>query len=67
MNLTRLAFRHPYSVLALALLVAGLGVIGYFHTPVDLFPETSPPQVLVITIQPGASAADVKDKITEII
>jgi multidrug efflux pump subunit AcrB len=32
---------------------------------VDLFPESAPPQVVVITIQPGASADDVTDKITE--
>lgn len=65
MNLTRLALGHPYTVLALVLLVAAMGVIGYLLTPVDLFPETAPPQVVVITTQPGASADDVTDKITE--
>lgn len=67
MNLTRLALAHPYAVIALVLLVAAMGVFGYLRTPVDLFPETAPPQVVVITIQPGASADDVEDKITEVI
>jgi len=66
-NLTRLALAHPYAVIALVLLVAAMGVFGYLRTPVDLFPETAPPQVVVITIQPGASADDVEDKITEVI
>ena len=65
MNLTRLALGHPYAVLALVLLVAAMGVIGYVRTPVDLFPESAPPQVVVVTIHPGASADDVEDKITE--
>lgn len=67
MNLTRLSLKHPYAVIALVLLVVSMGTIGYLRTPTDLFPETAPPQVVVITIQPGASADDVQDKITEII
>ena len=67
MNLTRLSLKHPYAVVALVLLVVSMGTIGYLRTPVDLFPETAPPQVVVITIQPGASADDVQDKITEVI
>ncbi|MFW6178697.1 MAG: efflux RND transporter permease subunit [Desulfohalobiaceae bacterium] len=67
MNPVRAALQYPYVILALALLVAAVGLIGFMRTPVDLFPETSPPQVLVITEQPGASARDVEDKITQIL
>ena len=67
MSLTRLSLKNPYAVIATVLLVAAMGLLGYFRTPVDLFPETSPPQVVVLTTQPGASAADVADNITEII
>lgn len=67
MNLTRFSLNHPYVIVALAFLVVSMGVIGYLRTPVDLFPESMPPQVVVVTIQPGAGAEDVKDKITEII
>lgn len=59
--------RHPYAVVALMLLIAAMGAIGYFQTPVDLFPETAPPQVVVITSQPGARADEVADNITEVI
>jgi multidrug efflux pump subunit AcrB len=67
MSLTRLSVRNPHVVAALILLVVAVGVIGYSRTPVDLFPDTAPPQVVIITIQPGASADDVRDRITEVI
>lgn len=59
--------KNPYLVITVALIVAALGVIAFFLTPVDLFPDTSPPQVLILTIEAGASAKDVSDKITEVI
>lgn len=67
MNPARASLDHPYAVAALALLVIAMGFIGYLRTPVDLFPDTAPPQVVVITLQSGASAADIEDKITEVI
>ncbi len=67
MNLTEISLKNPYLVIALAVLVGVLGLVAFFKTPVDLFPDTSPPQVLVLTIEPGASAKDISDKITEII
>jgi len=67
MNPARAALNHPYAVTAVVLLVAAMGLIGYLRTPTDLFPNTFPPQVVVVTVQPGASANDVSDKITEVI
>ncbi len=67
MSLTHYSIKYPYVVIALALLVTAMGLMGYFKTPLDLFPETSPPQVVVITTQPGAGASDVADEITEVI
>ncbi len=67
MNPTRAALNHPYAVAAAVLLVAAMGVIGFLRTPSDLFPDTFPPQVVVVTVQPGAAADDVSDKITEVI
>ncbi len=67
MNLTEISIKNPYIVITFGLLVAVLGLISFFRTPVDLFPDTAPPQVLVLTIEPGASAKDVSDKITQII
>ncbi|WDN87434.1 hypothetical protein BuS5_00402 [Desulfosarcina sp. BuS5] len=67
MNLTRFSLKNPYTILALTLAVAALGVFAFSRTPTDLFPNTVPPQVVVITVEPGAAARDVSDKITKII
>lgn len=67
MNLTKFALKNPYTILALTLVVAALGAFAFLRTPTDLFPNTVPPQVLVITIEPGAAARDVSNKITEIV
>ncbi len=67
MNLTKFSLKNPYTVLALTLAIAALGLFAFFRTPTDLFPNTVPPQVVVITVEPGAAARDVSDKITEII
>jgi len=67
MNIIQTSLKNPYIVIALSILVIVIGLVSFFKTPVDLFPDTSPPQVLIITIEPGASAEDVSDKITEVI
>ncbi len=67
MNITRFSLENPYTVIALMLVVVALGGFAFFRTPTDLFPETVPPQVVIITVEPGAVAQDVADKITQVI
>ena len=67
MNLTDASLRSPYTVIALALGVVALGGFAYFSTPTDLFPNTVAPQVVVVTVEPGAGARDVADKITQVV
>lgn len=67
MNLTTFSLKNPYAILALTLAVAALGAFAFVRTPTDLFPNTVPPQVVVITVEPGAAARDVSDKITQIV
>ena len=67
MNLTGISMKNPFTIIALVLVVTALGLFAFFRTPTDLFPNTVPPQVTVITVNPGASAGDVSDKITQII
>ncbi|GAB4242088.1 MAG: hypothetical protein Kow00109_17750 [Acidobacteriota bacterium] len=67
MNWTRFALRQPYVILALCLVVVALGMFSFFRTPTDLFPDVVPPQVLVITFEPGASAQDIADNVTEVL
>jgi multidrug efflux pump subunit AcrB len=50
------------SVVAIVLVLAGL--VGYVLLPVAQFPEIAPPQVVVSTAYPGASAQTVADTVT---
>lgn len=67
MNLTGFSMKNPYAVIALVLVVVALGFFAFFKTPTDLFPNTVPPQVVVITVRPGSDAGDISDKITQIV
>jgi HAE1 family hydrophobic/amphiphilic exporter-1 len=50
------------SVVAIIMVLAGL--VGYVLLPVAQFPEIAPPQVVVSTTYPGASAQTVADTVT---
>ena len=67
MSLTTASLRQPWAILALALVVTTLGFFAYFRLPTDLFPDTVPPQVAVVTVYPGAGATDVADKVTQVL
>lgn len=67
MNLTDFSLKNPYTVAAVLLVVAALGGFAFFRVPTDLFPNTVPPQVVVITVWPGAGADDIADKVSQII
>jgi multidrug efflux pump subunit AcrB/outer membrane protein TolC len=64
MSLPQLSLKYPYLVLAFVLIVVVMGSLAYVIVPTDLFPETVPPQVAVITVAPGVSAKDIADKVT---
>ncbi len=61
MSLPQLSLKYPYLVLAFVLMVVVMGSLAYVVVPTDLFPETVPPQVAVITVAPGASAKDMAE------
>lgn len=67
MSLTAASLKNPYIVIAGVLIVAALGTFSFLRTPTDLFPNTVPPQVAVITVRPGASAGDMADKVTRVL
>jgi len=67
MNLSDASTRSPYAVIAACLLVTALGLFAFFRTPTDLFPDSTPPQALVVTVWPGADSDDIADKITQVI
>ncbi|VBB06468.1 acriflavin resistance protein [Lucifera butyrica] len=57
----------PHLVLSLVVLMAIIGIIGYFKLPINLYPDTDHPQITVITVEPGAAAADVEAKVSRTI
>jgi multidrug efflux pump subunit AcrB/outer membrane protein TolC len=67
MKLPEFSLNNPYVILAVTMVVVVLGSFAYMRTPTDLFPETVPPQVAIITVKPGAAANDVADMVTQVI
>jgi len=63
----RFALDNPWAVLVGALLITVLGSRAFFLMPTEYFPDTNPPQVAVVTVEPGATAVDVARRITEIV
>lgn len=65
MSLSRALMKNKHAVWALALAVTILGTYAYFRLPMQLFPDTSPPVVNVITAYPGAPADQVVEDVTQ--
>ncbi len=59
MNPTRYFLDNRHALWALVLAIFIFGAAAYHSLPVQLFPDTDPPVVRVITAYPGASAPDV--------
>lgn len=59
--------RYRHAVIALLLAVLVLGVQARFQLPVQLFPDTDPPSVTVITEYPGMASADVDADLTRLL
>jgi multidrug efflux pump subunit AcrB len=57
--MTRWVLGNRHAVWALVLAVGIFGVLAYQRLPVQLFPDTAPPLVNIITAHPGATAEDV--------
>jgi len=59
--------RHRHATIALLLAVLVLGIQARFDLPVQLFPDTDPPTVTVITEYPGMAAVDVDRELTRLL
>ena len=64
MNIVESYLKRPHLVTSLVLLAAVIGYVGYHRIPVNLFPDSERPQVAVVTVYPGASAADVESEVS---
>ncbi|MHB8078852.1 MAG: efflux RND transporter permease subunit [Candidatus Krumholzibacteriia bacterium] len=67
MRLVESYVRKPHLLLSLVLLLAVVGVVGFFRLPVNLFPDSERPQIAVVTVWPGASADDVNADVSRVI
>lgn len=67
MNFVGRYIRKPHLILSFVLLLSVVGIIGYKKMPFNLFPDVDRPQIAVITVMPGAAAADIEADITRTI
>ncbi len=65
MTLSEYTLRNRHATFAAAIAAVVFGVLAYMTLPIQLFPETAPPLVNVLTAYPGAAAADVADLISD--
>ena len=65
MKLPEIAVRRPVTTVMVFAAIALLGSVAFFKLNLDMLPDIEPPAVSVITIYPGASAADVESEVTK--
>lgn len=67
MKIYESAVRKPISTALLFIGVMVMGLFSLMHLSVDQYPEIEIPQISVITMYPGANAADIETNITRIL
>jgi HAE1 family hydrophobic/amphiphilic exporter-1 len=65
MTITELAIKRPTLIIVMFLALGLLGVFGYFQLRYELLPKVSPPWVVISTVYPGASPAEVENSVTK--
>jgi len=65
-NWPEISLRHRYTVFAVLIAVIVLGIAARLQLPVQLFPNTDPPVVTVITTYPGVAAEDVAKNLSKL-
>lgn len=67
MDIASFAVKRPIAALVLNLVLVVLGFFAFSRLPLREFPDINPPVVTVETVYPGAPAAIVDTKVTEVI
>ncbi|MBZ0269738.1 efflux RND transporter permease subunit, partial [bacterium] len=65
MTLPGFSLRNRHTIWALSIAVVVFGGAAYVTLPIQLFPETAPPLVNILTAYPGAAALDVADLVSK--
>ena len=63
MTISEFSLKNRHAIYALGIAAAIFGTLAYFSLPIQLFPDTAPPLVNILTPYPGATAEDVADLI----
>ena len=63
-GLTNLSLKNKTSVFILTLLLTLFGLLSYKNMPKSLFPDIVMPTIMIQTIYPGNSPADIENLIT---
>jgi multidrug efflux pump len=67
MLLSEISIKRPVFATVMSLLLIAFGVLSFLQLPLREFPDIDPPVVSIRTNYPGASAAVVETRITEVI
>ncbi|HJF32981.1 MAG TPA: efflux RND transporter permease subunit [Sporosarcina psychrophila] len=65
MKISDFSIKRPVFTVVIMFLIIILGAVSFFRIPVTLIPELNPPIAVVVTSYPGASPAEVSEKITK--
>ena len=55
---------NPVVVIAMAIMLAGVGVFSFLHVNVEAYPDPAPAIVEVFAQMPGASAEEIERQVT---
>lgn len=67
MSLPKFAVSRPVTILVVFTLVIGLGLFVLQDIPIDLYPDFTPPVLIVVTNYSGAGPQDVENNVTRIL
>ena len=67
MKPSRFAVAHPVIISMTLLALAVFGLVALSSMNIEFLPDLSLPQVMVVTIYPGASADEIEDKVTDVL
>jgi hydrophobe/amphiphile efflux-1 (HAE1) family protein len=65
MKISDFSIKRPVFTIVTMFLIIILGAVSFFRIPITLIPELNPPIAVVVTSYPGASPAEVSEKITK--
>ncbi len=65
MALSDYSLKNRYTIYPLFIAAVIFGILSYINLPIQLFPDTAPPLVNVLTSYPGAAAEDVADLVSD--